>query len=213
MKRIKELFESKKRKSLNSRAQKPPTVDGRIKVFESNGAQARQFMQKLRGSAGFTRKDVKADQNHKNEGALSDLPKFTPLNCNFFKQTISAQAQSKLLAKDRDRSSEARLTSDKTHPIYDAKNYKKFIASQKDKQFMTHYQKGATQKLISEMEKSSKELVYSGDQEKTEAQHIAEKNALIREIKHLRKITGDYRDFIEHEDLAKFNTHSQCKLK
>ena len=40
---------------------------------------------------------------------LTDIPRFTPFNCNFFKQTIAAGAQSKLLSKDRG-PAEQRLT-------------------------------------------------------------------------------------------------------
>ena len=71
-------------------------------------------------------KDIKAvgENGKAKEGALSDMPQFTPFNCNFFKVTLSSKSQEKLMAKDRDRSNEARLTSDKIHPIYDTKNFK-----------------------------------------------------------------------------------------
>ena len=78
-------------------------------------------------------RDINVVGDHKKEkdGPLSDLPKFTPYNCGFFKQTISSKSQQKLQQgiKDRNRSSEeAKLTSDKVkNPIYDTKNYKKFL--------------------------------------------------------------------------------------
>ena len=86
------------------------------------------------------------------------------------------------MAKDRDRSNEARLTSDKIHPIYDTKNFKQYINSEKDQIFMKQYAKGSTQDLITEMKSSCKELLYTGDKEKTEKAHIAEKAAIIRDI-------------------------------
>ena len=66
------------------------------------------------------------------------------------------------------------------------------------------------------MKKQNRELVYKGDREKTESEHIAEKEALIREIKHLRRLTGDYSDYLDSgadDHLANFNSHSRCKAK
>ena len=47
---------------------------------------------------------------------------------------------------------------------------------------MKQYAKGSTQDLITEMKSSCKELLYTGDKEKTEKAHIAEKVAIIRDI-------------------------------
>ena len=56
-------------------------------------------------------------------GLLHDIPKFTPLNCNFFKQTISAAETAGRLEqsgkRERGQNRELRLTSDKANPVYD----------------------------------------------------------------------------------------------
>lgn len=139
MNEIKELFAKNKRRRLHL-GSSGPTSDGRIKAFESNGAMARSFFKNLRVGMQAGNKDVKAvGDHHKEKEELSDLPRFTPFNCNFFKVTLSSKSQEKLMSKDRDRSNEARLTSDKIHPIYDTKNYKQYINSEKDRKFMLQY--------------------------------------------------------------------------
>ena len=76
------------------KANNPPAVDGRIKEFESNGTMARNWIKNMRGGMSAGNKDiyVVGDQKKEKEGALSDMPKFTPYNCGFFKQTISSKS-------------------------------------------------------------------------------------------------------------------------
>ncbi len=50
---------------------------------------------------------------------MADLPKFTPFNCNFFKRTISAADQSKLLGSGG--GERQRLVEDKASVLYDKK--------------------------------------------------------------------------------------------
>ena len=73
--------------------------------------------------AGNKDTNMVGDVSAHSEKALADIPRFTPFNCNFFKQTIAASAQSKLLSKDRG-PAEQRLIQDNTHPLYDKKKHK-----------------------------------------------------------------------------------------
>ena len=88
-------------------------------------------------------KDTKilvGDQEGKmEEGRLNDLPKFTPFNCNFFKQTISATEQADKLLQKSTSKDEPRLTSDKVNPIYDQKNFKQYINQLQDIEFLEKY--------------------------------------------------------------------------
>ena len=118
----------------------------------------------------------KPGKNH-----LSDIPRFTPFNCNFFKQTISSKEQTDLLSKDR--SSKERLTSNKTHPKYDRKRYRQFLSSKSDQKFLDSFNKGQMKELSKELEASSKKLVYPGDVEKSINKQNAEDSAIIEEMK------------------------------
>ena len=142
--KIRRLFARKDRKSLFGDGELNVS-DQRIRPFETNGAIVNKFFKKLRGGMAAGNKDTKVlgDPESKKEGRLNDMPKFTPFNCNFFKQTISATEQAdKLLqksSKDNRDSEEPRLTSDKTNPIYDKKRYKSYINSSFDQKFLNTF--------------------------------------------------------------------------
>ena len=103
---------------------------------------------------------------------MADMPSFTPWNCNFFKRTISAADQSKLLsngaASNENGGSQERLVDEKTSVLYDKRKQKGFITSVGDQKFLSKFGTGSTQELLNEMCQSSKELLMTGDKEKTE---------------------------------------------
>lgn len=125
--KIKELYASRKRKSLVGDTESGVS-DQRIRPYENNGAVVRKFFKKLRGGMAAGNKDtnVLGEPESKKEGSLNDIPKFTPFNCNFFKQTISATDQAKITKSGKDNEA-PRLTSDKVNPLFNAKSFKKFI--------------------------------------------------------------------------------------
>lgn len=106
-----------KRKSLFDKG----ISDQRIRPYENNGTIVRKFFKKLREGMAAGNKDLKilGDKENKKEGYLNDIPKFTPFNCNFFKQTISATEQADKLLSKKSGKDAPRLTCDKIHPIYD----------------------------------------------------------------------------------------------
>ena len=170
-KEIKELMSERGRKPLVSSDE--PVNDQRIRPFESNAEIRKKILKKMRTGMAAGEKDTKkvGAIEHKTQGMLQDLPKFTPYNCNFFKQTISAEQQKKLLEGDRGCE---KLTSDKTNPIYDTKRFKEFITSDKDKQFVQSFHKDHAEQLLNEMVEMNKNLLYSGEQEITEKQRERE---------------------------------------
>ena len=127
-------------------------------------------------------KDLKilGDKENKSESYLNDIPKFTPFNCNFFKQTISATEQNDKLLAGKSGKDAPRLTCDKIHPIYDKARFKHYITKSNDQKFMANYKMSETQNLLSEMQKASHKLLYSGDHETGDKKHEAEKEAIIR---------------------------------
>ena len=79
------------------------------------------------------------------------MPTFTPWNCNFFKRTISAADQSKLLSKGassenggQGSSSQERLVDEKTSVLYDKRKQKGFITSEGDQKFLSKFGTGST---------------------------------------------------------------------
>lgn len=127
-------------------------------------------------------KDVKqiGDYERPSLNLLNDIPKFTPTNCGFFKQTISRKEQTEFASKER--SKHERLTSDKVHPVYDKKNYKTFISSQKDKTLVEQYKKAATDQILEDLNSSTKELVYAGDVEKSPRKLLAETKKIVHQM-------------------------------
>ena len=73
-------------------------------------------------SAGCTDSERVGEYDKPVKNLLGDIPKFTPTNCNFFKQTISQREQADLLSSN-DRTKRTRLTTDRVHPIYDRRNF------------------------------------------------------------------------------------------
>lgn len=144
----------------------------------------RKFFKKLRVGMAAGNKDLKilGDQEGKNDGVLNDIPKFTPFNCNFFKQTVSASAQAdKLLQKSVSKDA-PRLTTDKVHPIYDKARHKSYINKTPDKKFLNQYKTASTQVLLTELKDSSAQLQYPGDKEKTEQEHENERVTIVKEM-------------------------------
>ena len=71
------------------------------------------------------------------------------------------------------------------------------------------------QDMLTQMKTSNKSLVYKGDKEKTENVYIAEREALVRQIRHLSQFSDEYtyNEDLEDDSIIKqeiYNTHSQC---
>ena len=112
-------------------------------------------------------KDTKTVGEHRKKNlGLSDLVRFTPYNCNFFKQTISKEEHQRLLQKNRE--DKEKLTQDKCHPIYDRKNFREFLTSKKDQNFLNMYQGNSTNEFLNELKKDNENLVLTGDEALTE---------------------------------------------
>ena len=144
----------------------------------------RRFFNKLREGLAAGNKDLKVlgDQQKNKDGSLNDIPKFTPFNCNFFKQTVSATEQAdKMLHKSANKD-EPRLTSDKINPVYDRARYKQYINKATDQKFMAKYRTEATKSLLRDMHRDSDGLLYAGEKRKSEKAFLAEEEAILREI-------------------------------
>lgn len=91
------------------------------------GEVTRKVLGDLRGGMSAGNKDTKAVGEHRTDAVgLSDVAKFTPYNCNFFKVTISKEENEQLLNKDRD-FTEKLTRSDKCNPLYDRKRFREFL--------------------------------------------------------------------------------------
>lgn len=96
-KAIKELFAAKKRQSLFKSG--VPISDARIRPYEVRGNKVDKILKKQRGGQSAGNVDLKVVgemASKESAGALYDMPKFTPYNCNFFKQTITQSQQARL---------------------------------------------------------------------------------------------------------------------